>query len=174
MNQRPKTEILREAIVSQSRQISENLRKRIHLECLQEIALNSVESQRPSEFIDYATFAALARGLDSLAALVEAAVARAGRSTGMCFTPITLRNCRSATRRPEPTQRSTWSPGRQRFTLRQTVSTTEKRTRSRWCWPGCDGVARGRQAGDRECFLQALLQATRRAGVDVHELLVID
>src|ERR1019366_2985028 len=38
----------------------------------------------------------------------------------------TLRNWRSATSRPEPTQRSMWSPARQRFTLRQTVSTMEK------------------------------------------------
>ena len=38
---------------------------------------------------------------------------------------MTLRNWRSATSSPEPTQRSIWSPGLQRFTLRQTVSTIE-------------------------------------------------
>src|ERR1022692_4100408 len=35
------------------------------------------------------------------------------------------RNCFSATKRPEPTQRSRWSPPCQRFTFEQTLSTIE-------------------------------------------------
>ena len=65
-----------------------------------EIARNSVESQRLSTFIDYATLAPFA--IDCL----ETALAIDDSNSGICLWPMTLRNWRSATSRPEPTQRS--------------------------------------------------------------------
>jgi hypothetical protein len=66
-----------------------------------EVARDSVESQRPSEFIDYyATATDLATGCLGAARAIEA------RNAGMCLTPMTLRNWRSATSRPDPIQRS--------------------------------------------------------------------
>ena len=47
------------------------------------------------------------------------------RSAGICLCPVTLRNCFWATRSPDPTQRSRWSPPCQRFTFLQTCSTIE-------------------------------------------------
>ena len=65
-----------------------------------EIARCSVESQRPSELIHYATATPFA--IDFL----ETALAIEDNSSGICRWPMTLRNCRSATSSPEPTQRS--------------------------------------------------------------------
>ena len=65
-----------------------------------EIARNSVESQRLSTFIDYATLAPFA--IDCL----ETALAIDDSNSGICLWPMTLRNWRSATSKPEPTQRS--------------------------------------------------------------------
>ena len=65
-----------------------------------EIARNSVESQRPSTFIDYATLAPFAIGC------LEAALVIDDSNSGICLWPMTLRNWRSATSRPEPAQRS--------------------------------------------------------------------
>jgi len=67
-----------------------------------EIARNSVESQRPSELIDYyATAADLV-----VAGCFGAARAISARNAGMCLTPMTLRNRLSATNHLDPTQRS--------------------------------------------------------------------
>ena len=65
-----------------------------------EIARNSVESQRLSTLIDYATAAPFAIGF------LETALAIEDSSNGIWRWPITLRNCRSATSKPEPTHRS--------------------------------------------------------------------
>ena len=65
-----------------------------------QIARNSVESQRLSILIHYATAAPFAIGF------LEAALAMEETNIGIWRNPITLRNCRSATRRPEPTHRS--------------------------------------------------------------------
>jgi hypothetical protein len=67
---------------------------------VQEIARIVVESQRPSELIGYATSAPFA--IDFL----ETALAIEDSSKGIWRWPMTLRNCRSATSSPEPTQRS--------------------------------------------------------------------
>ncbi len=65
-----------------------------------EIVRNSVESQRLSTLISYATADPLAIGfLDTALAMEES-------SNGIWRNPITFRNWRSATSRPEPTQRS--------------------------------------------------------------------
>lgn len=65
-----------------------------------EIARNSVESQRLSTLIDYATAAPFA--IDFL----ETAFAIEDSNSGIWRWPITLRNWRSATSNPEPTHRS--------------------------------------------------------------------
>jgi hypothetical protein len=66
----------------------------------QEIARNSVESWRPSTLIGYATAAPFAIGF------LATALASEDNNSGIWRNPITFRNCRSATSRPEPTQRS--------------------------------------------------------------------
>src|SRR5213595_1817551 len=70
------------------------------IENWRQIARNSVESQRLSILIHYATAAPFAIGF------LEAALAMEETNIGIWRNPITLRNCRSATRRPEPTHRS--------------------------------------------------------------------
>src|SRR5580700_2717186 len=64
---------------------------------MDEIARNSVESQRLSSLIGYATAAPFAIGF------LETALAIEDSSNGIWRWPITLRNCRSATSNPEPT-----------------------------------------------------------------------
>src|ERR1035437_8983305 len=67
---------------------------------LTEIARISVESQRLSTLIRYATAIPFAIGF------LEAALAIDESNNGIWRNPITFRNCRSATSRPEPTHRS--------------------------------------------------------------------
>ena len=66
----------------------------------QEIVRKSVESQRLSTFIDYATLAPFAIGC------LDTALAIEDSSDGICLWPMILRNWRSATSNPEPTHRS--------------------------------------------------------------------
>ena len=66
----------------------------------EEIARNSVESQRPSTLLDYAAAAWLASGFR------ETVLAKEASSSGISRNPRTLRNCLSATSSPDPTQRS--------------------------------------------------------------------
>src|ERR1035437_14439 len=66
----------------------------------EEIARISVESQRLSTLIRYATVIPFAIGF------LEAALAIDESNNGIWRIPITFRNCRSATSRPEPTHRS--------------------------------------------------------------------
>ena len=44
---------------------------------------------------------------------------------GICLNPVMRRNCFRATKSPDRTQRSRWSPPCQRFMFRQTTSTIE-------------------------------------------------